>query len=174
MRKDPRPSASPLPRLPQPLPLHELSPCPLPRPKARQLQAALEAPAALGSHLGQWGQGDHVRPDVGAEEGRRARAGVGSWCVEWGGQSTYRGSLLACRAHRALASTLARKPDASCGAHRPTLPRGALKTGVRKDNNNSSSHFWRFFKLPSTEFKQSPALIQSVPPRAGAEGAVNT
>lgn len=49
--------------------------------------------------------------------------------MEWGGQSTYRGPLLACRAHRALASTLARKPNASCGAHRPALPGGALKTG---------------------------------------------
>lgn len=69
-----------------------------------------------------------------------ARAGVGSWYVEgwvlrmpeeWGGHSTYRGPLLSCRANRAMASTLARKPNASCWAHRTALPRGALKTGVR-------------------------------------------
>lgn len=50
---------------------------------------------------------------------------------KWDGQSTYRGPLLTRRAHRALASTLARKPNASCWAQRTTLPRGALKTGVR-------------------------------------------
>lgn len=124
--------------LPQPFPLHERSPCTLLPRKARQLQGALEAPGALGSHLGQWDQGDHVHPDAGVEGGTSGtRAGMGSryvdwaWRVEWGRQSTYRGPLLSCRANWAWASTLARKPNASCWAQRTTLPRGALKTGVR-------------------------------------------
>lgn len=80
MREDPGP---PTRTLPQPLPLHEHSPCTLPPQKALQLQGALEAPGALGSHLGQWDQGDHVHPDEEVEGGMSGtRAGMGSWYVE--------------------------------------------------------------------------------------------
>ena len=48
---------------------------------------------------------------------------------------TYRGPLLASRTNRALPSTLARKPNATRGAYRTTLSRGALEKGWRTRND---------------------------------------
>lgn len=59
------PSLSPRPSLS----MNPLSPCPLLRQKAQQLQEVLEAPGVLGSHLCQWGQGSHVHPDSGNRKG---------------------------------------------------------------------------------------------------------
>lgn len=46
-----------------------------------------------------------------------------------------RGPLLASRTNRALPSTLARKPNATRGAYRTTLSRGALEKGWRTRND---------------------------------------
>lgn len=79
----------PLPTLSPPAPppralVSVNSPCPHPRQKAQQLPAVQEAPGALGSHLCRWGQGSHVRPDGGVEEGMVRGQGRGEGPEMWG------------------------------------------------------------------------------------------